>query len=249
MKRLTRTDVAVIVLVMVGLVAALWWQQHRADDPDVHALEYRAYQKAYGPQKVSRGGEEWFVRDFFRNRRGGVFVDVGAYDYRNESNTYYLETALGWSGIAIDANAEYREGYVQHRPKTEFFALFVSDRSDAEIAFYVPTRNPLMASATRHHAEMTTSVTERKVPTITLNDILARRGIERFDFLTMDIELAEPKALAGFDIQRYRPALVCIEGHRSVRQAILDYFARSGYVLVSDYLRADEWNLWFKRLT
>ena len=61
----------------------------------------------------------------------------------------------------------------------------------------------------------------------------------------MDIELAEPKALAGFDIDRYRPALVCIEGQHDVRQEILNYFQRHGYVLIGRYLRADVKNLYF----
>jgi hypothetical protein len=30
-----------------------------------------------------------------------------------------------------------------------------------------------------------------------------------------------------------------------VRQAILDYFARNGYVAVGRYIRVDELNLWF----
>ena len=43
---------------------------------------------------------------------------------------------------------------------------------------------------------------ERKVPTITLNDLLVRTGVPAIDFMTMDIELAEPKALAGFDLAK-----------------------------------------------
>ena len=38
--------------------------------------------------------------------------------------------------------------------------------------------------------------------------------------------------LAGFDIARFKPALVCIEAHPEVRQAILDYFAARHYVLI-----------------
>jgi hypothetical protein len=81
--------------------------------------------------------------------------------------------------------------------------------------------------------------------TITLNDLLSREKIQTFDFLSMDIELAEPKALAGFDIERFRPSLVCIEAHPEVRQQILDYFARHNYVVVGKYLRVDEKNLYF----
>ena len=56
-----------------------------------------------GSRRYSRNVEEWLIRDHFKDRRNGVFVDVGANHYKDESNTYFLETELGWSGIAIDA--------------------------------------------------------------------------------------------------------------------------------------------------
>ena len=45
--------------------------------------------------------------------------------------------------------------------------------------------------------------------------------------MSMDIELAEPQALAGFSIGRFNPSLVAVEAHPPVRQQILDYFARN----------------------
>ena len=76
----------------------------------------------------------------------------------------------------------------------------------------------------------------RQVPRRTLDSLLDQAGIVRFDFLSMDIELSEPAALRGFDIERFRPRLVCIEAHGETRQAILDYFAAHGYVLVGKIL-------------
>ena len=61
----------------------------------------------------------------------------------------------------------------------------------------------------------------------------------------MDIELSEPKALAGFDIKRYKPSLVCVESHPEVRQQIIDYFVQHGYTIVAKYFRADATNLYF----
>jgi hypothetical protein len=81
-----------------------------------------------------------------------------------------------------------------------------------------------------------------------LNDLLDAEKIPRVDFISMDIELHEPKALAGFDIRRFQPALVCIEAHPEVRQQILDYFTRHDYVVVGKYLRVDEDNLYFTPL-
>ena len=78
-----------------------------------------------------------------------------------------------------------------------------------------------------------------------MNDLLDREHVRRVDFVSIDIELAEPKALAGFDIARFQPRLVCIEAHIDVRQQILDYFARHRYVVLGKYLRADTANLYF----
>jgi hypothetical protein len=111
----------------------------------------------------------------------------------------------------------------------------------------VAKANTLTASSDRAFTENEDgSTVERKVPTITLDDLLAREDVAHIDFVSMDIELAEPKALAGFDIERFAPALVCIEGHRSVRQAILDYFYLHHYVVVGKYLYTDTQNLYFK---
>ena len=63
--------------------------------------------------------------------------------------------------------------------------------------------------------------------------------------MSMDIELAEPQALAGFSIRRFNPELVAVEAHLPVRQQILEYFARYNYVLVGRYWRADAHNFWF----
>ena len=83
----------------------------------------------------------------------------------------------------------------------------------------------------------------------TLDDILDRSGINRIDFLSVDVELHEPQVLRGLSIERFRPRLVCIEAHLEVRQQILDYFAGHGYVLVGKYLRADSENMWFMPAT
>jgi FkbM family methyltransferase len=200
----------------------------------------------YASARNSRYGEEWIVRDFFRDRRGGVFVDVGANHYQRDSNTYYLETELGWSGVAIDPQIKFAADYRAHRPMTTFVPLFVSDVSDREATLYVP-KDDLVASFDKNFAETESNspADAVSIQTMTLDDILDRHGIREIDFLSMDIELHEPQALNGFSIERFRPRLVGVEAHAPVRQQILDYFASHGYVVIAKYLRADTENLWF----
>ncbi len=201
----------------------------------------------YGPKRYSQNYEELIIRDALKDRRDGVFVDVGASHYRKDSTTYYLERHLGWSGVAVDALEEYRAGYEQHRPKTRFFAFFVADRSDREALFHV-TKDRRFATGDRAHAARhgAGEAPQRKLPTITLDDLLQRAGIERVDFLSMDIELAEPAALAGFDIRRFKPRLVCIEAHPQVRSRIEAYFKRHRYVRIMRYAKLDRLNHFYR---
>ncbi len=165
----------------------------------------------------------------------------------NESNTYYLESQLGWSGVAVEALSEFAEGYRVNRPRTKFVAMFASDAPDTTVSLFVPPSNSLVASSNREFTvrEGTPGVA-RTVPTTTLTVALEQAGVDKLDFMSMDIELSEPKALKGFDIDRFQPAFVCIESHPDVRQAILDYFADHQYVVVGKYLRMDPNNLYFR---
>jgi len=244
---MTRRGSFLEIAMIAGFVATATWVTARAYY-ERHAIppEARAYREALGTPRYSFEDEELYIKDFFQGRRNGVFLDVGAGDYRKYSNTYFLEHELGWSGIAVDAVADFADDYRKFRPRTRFFAFFASDVSEAAETLWVPRQYPLMASSDRGHAQG--DAARRRVPTIRLNDLLVRERIERLDFLNMDIELAEPKALAGFDIRKYWPELVCIEAHVAVRQAILDYFARNGYVVLGRYLRADVHNLYFTPL-
>jgi methyltransferase FkbM-like protein len=205
-------------------------------------------QRHYGPGKHSTYLEEWIIRDFFQDKKQGVFVDVGSADYENASNTYFLEDTLGWSGIAIDAQESYRAGYEKHRPRTKFFALFVSDHSNDTAKLFL-ANGPGASSSTRDFSAAYGGVKGSvDVPTVTLNDLLTAQGVAAFDFLSMDIELAEPQGLAGLDIQRFHPTLAVVEAHPEVRQRILDYFAANHYGVVGKYLRVDPVNLWFMPL-
>jgi FkbM family methyltransferase len=197
----------------------------------------------------SNGREDGIVRDFFQDARNGVFVDVGAYDWQDGSNTYRLEQELGWSGLAIDAAPDYAEGYRLNRPRTTFISAFVDDEDGRPRTIYL---GDLAQEASSDKAlGWRRPLQRREVHGLSarLDSILAQQQIARMDFLSMDIELAEPGALRGFSIQRYRPRLVCIEMAAPVRQAILDYFARAGYVIVGKYLAIDRQNLYFTPLS
>jgi Methyltransferase FkbM domain len=207
-----------------------------------------------GEKRYSQDDEELIIRDFFRDRRGGFFVDVGAGDYRRFSTTFYLEEQLGWSGVAIDALSEYADDYRKHRPRTAFVNVLVTDRARGPQRFYRADDFPEVSSVSKGLAEAQArefsdsgAVSERTVQSSTLDTVLDSRGVGAIDFLSMDIEEHEPAALAGFDVDRFHPAFVCIEAHAAVRDALWQYFRRHGYIRQDQYLAWDSSNWYFAK--
>lgn len=201
-----------------------------------------------GKKLYSQFNEELVIRHFFDDRRGGTFVDIGSWHWRDGSTTYYLEKHLGWSGIAVDAQDSLRPGYVENRPGTKFFSYAVADKSGEKVKFYLAGQ---LSSTEQDHLKLFEKAKEYKpqeieVETITMNDLLEREGVKKVDFLSMDIEEGEPAALAGFDINKYEPDLVCIEAGKPVREPITKYFAEHGYERIEEYLKYDEVN-WYYR--
>ncbi len=248
-KRFSLLQILLVSIVIAGLTVwgtrAASRRDARPDGPQVEP-EAEPLKAKYGPAKNSYGPEEWIIRDFFQDKRGGFFLDVGANDYKVTSNTFYLEDKLQWSGIAIEPQKEFEAGYLKFRPHTKFFPFFVADVSNQRAKMYVLEKNSQIASGARGFTEQQgKKAQEVDVTTITLNDLLDSEKVQRIDFMSMDIETWEPKALAGFDIDRFKPQLVCIEVHDEVRQQIIDYFARHRYVVVGKYLRADPVNLYY----
>ena len=170
--------VAAFVAIAVSF-ASEWWNVHP---------EEAWFRSTYGPARNSLNSEEWIICDFFQDRRDGFFVDVGANHYRDTSNTYYLETELEWSGIAIEPLQQFEAGYREYRPRARFFPLFVSERSDASAKIYLRQSDPLVTSADRQFTQsagdgvaraarlMGEEIVELDVLTSTLDDILDSEG-------------------------------------------------------------------------
>ena len=203
--------------------------------------------------QFSQNREEALIRGHFEDARGLVFLDVGSAEPQRISTTYYLESALGWSGIAIDAQREYGPAYAELRPATRFFSYFVSDTDSLSTTLYRDSRVPVVASNDEGVAreQVVAAVGEAnieavEVETITLNTLLEREGVDHVDFVSLDIEEHEPAALRAFDLQRYAPGLLCIEAHGRTQDAIYEWMVTHGYRRIDSYLAYDSVNWYFE---
>ena len=237
MQKLPRR-LALLLLVLLAVAAC-----EREGAPEPPRIDILGTQK----KLYSQFDEELVIRDFFQDRRGGFFLDVGAADPTINSTTFYLEKHLDWTGFAVDAVLDYGILWQMQRPRSRFFNYLITDHAAGPETFYRAGVRTLSSTIKdRKWGEQTLGAVEVQVPTMTLTKLLDDNGIARIDFLSMDIEESEPAALKGFDIERFRPDLVCIEASPSVREPILAYFAEHGYERIDRYLERDQINWYFR---
>jgi hypothetical protein len=205
----------------------------------------------HGKKLYSQYNEELIIRDFFNDRRGGFYLDVGCFHWRGLSTTYYLEKHLGWKGIGIDAQKAFALEW-QINGRVGASSTISSPTIPAPSRSFSSARYFLDVRAARDRARQGLGNIEAPEPqavevsTITLNELLDRQGVKKIDFLSMDIEEGEPKALAGFDIERFKPDLVCIEVAEKLKPVIKAYFEQHRYERIDKYLPYDQIN-WYYR--
>ena len=163
--------------------------------------------------KLKRSYSNWgidMLSDFFfRDKREGVYVDVGCHHPFLNNNTYPLHKR-GWVGINIDLDYSSIDSFNFFRKNDHNIQIAVSDSTgDADLYFF----HNRAAKNTLSKDSSSNSTKVLKVQTDTLNNIINNSKFKdkKIDFLSIDVEGYELKALKGFDFKKYRPSLVVLE--------------------------------------
>ena len=220
------------------------WAMQRVQPLIIGRAAFYEELTAKGKIYYSRGREELIIRKILQDHRKGFFLDVGCAWPIQHSNTFFLERHLGWSGIAVDANPAKKGFWKRYRQNTKLFTFLITDHSGTIEKFYKAGG----VGSTQKERVIKNKVirgTESYIPTITLSKLLDDNGIEKIDFLSIDIEESELKALAGFDIERFQPDLVCIERAQDDIKEVLAYFEAHHYKMLEEYKPLDISNWYF----
>ena len=151
------------------------------------------------------------VAAFFGNLKG-YYVEVGANDPRERSQTWHLEQQ-GWTGVLIEPQPDLAATLRAER-KGKVFAAACSSSANAGKKLPLHVAGPLSSLDRRSMAPGAVPEKIIRVPVRTLDSILEEAGSPAgFDFLSIDVEGHEIDVLRGFDIARWRPRLIMIEDH------------------------------------
>lgn len=192
----------------------------------------------------------------FKEKTDGFFVDVGAYDGFEWSNTWALSEA-GWEGICIEPYPMYAEKCMnkhnQAGHKVTTIQCAVGNANCRCNMFLDPT-------GCSHTIDEETSIrspwgfqydgSKLEIDCFTLDFILDKmiKTTKHIDVLNIDVEGAELKVLEGFSLNKRNPTLLIIETH--LGQAGKDFHAKEIYDLLNFFgyseIQSDGLNSIFK---
>jgi len=195
-------------------------------------FQYRGV-KYFGLDELDRKIAEYIPQ------QSGVFVDVGAYDGINQSNSLYFERK-GWHCVLIEPVPATYEKCKQNRPLAQVVhaACVAPDYPAQEIALVdVGLMSLVEGARIREEAQQAwiqrgeqlqrMISTPCLAPAKTLTSILIEQKISEIDLLSVDVEGYELQVLKGFDLLQYRPKYIVVEDS--------DVADIAGYLKAKDY--------------
>lgn len=199
-------------------------------------------EKAVDPQYLSsfpyygRHGQDKYLNEaVFHGMRNGVFVDLGAYDGVESSNTLFFEESLDWDGVCVEplpaafdrlqmnrkclcingcASDSYRRAHFTHvipgerrrLPREGRVPNF--EKLSGLTEFLNPKHEQVIDSIIQESAGRREFLTVQCIP---VNDILARLPSPRIDYLSIDTEGSEFHILRAIDFERFDIDVIVVE--------------------------------------
>jgi FkbM family methyltransferase len=164
-----------------------------------------------GRAHISPEEENRLVRSFFGDRQG-FFVEVGANDPHEQSQTWHLEQA-GWTGVLIEPQPDLADKLRRARG-AKVFAVACSSPGNAGRTLPFHVAGPKSSLNRERMSPGYTPESVIEVPIRTLDDILIEaKAPAPMDFMSVDVEGHEVEALSGFDFARWQPRLILLEDH------------------------------------
>ncbi|WP_249933174.1 FkbM family methyltransferase [Blastococcus sp. CCUG 61487] len=149
-------------------------------------------------------------------RSPGVFLEVGANDGYNQSNTWYLERHLGWTGVLVEPLPRLAAACRRTRSRSIVFnralvgpggppTIKIIDSNLTSVA------EGLQGAAQERRRLQGVKRREVVVPTATMSELIDESGLGRPNLISVDVEGAELAVLSGLDLSRHCPELLLVE--------------------------------------
>ena len=201
-------------------------------------------QRTASGESYSYQGQDLFVVEALAGLRGGFFVDSGASDGVNGSNSRLLETGFDWTGICIEPNEVSFETLRRHRSCLCINCCLAGAEGPVDFLEVAGVLGGIIDEYDPGHLQYTRSLLGQQwsdpalPPTIrkqarTLGSVLRECGAPRIiDYWSLDTEGSELTLLKTFPFDEFLFRVLTVEHNITpVRRHIQELLESRGYVL------------------
>jgi len=162
-----------------------------------------------------------------------TFLEFGATDGLELSNTYLLENNCGWTGVLCEPSPQWHDILKKNRPNTKIVTECIWNKSNQKLRFFVSDVGVLstleefkesdklsIPGNTKLRIEKGNLVT---VNTISLNELIEKEFNGKSpSYISIDTEGSEYEILKVFDFKKYDPVCFTIEHNFTNLQKDID---------------------------
>ena len=189
---------------------------------------------------VSEYGQDVYLdQEVFKGLTSGTFVEAGAIDGLIDSNTLFFEKERNWRGLLIEPNPSQTYNLVKHRPKAQHSVAALWDKEEfAEFEaiaehVYVGWAAIPQTMNRKHATDIYDRVpqvnrTRLRVLARPLADVMTDAGMKFANYVSLDLEGAEPKVLSVFPFKDIRVDVFGVDDHEA-DQTLVELFTQNGY--------------------
>ncbi|MCY3628032.1 MAG: FkbM family methyltransferase [Gammaproteobacteria bacterium] len=197
------------------------------------------------PHTKSQYYQDVFVLATLDFKQNGYFVEFGAFNGVEFSNTHLLEKRFGWHGILSEpARSTHRKLIDSRNAHIDFDCVWHTSKEQVKFREFPRKAHrsgiPLGINCPVNHVSK--SSIEYEVDTVSLNDLLERYyAPNEIDYISIDTEGTEFEIIRNFDFRKYRIAVITIE-HNKNRDKIFKLLSSYGYKRVLESVSVvDDW--------
>lgn len=204
----------------------------------------------------SQSGEDKYLNDnYFKNRRGGIFLEMGALDGLMYSNTKFFEDSLGWAGILVEPHPNEFKNLKLFRPNCQLYNNIVSDSTEkVNFLFFehsLSAISGIVDTLSEGHFknwfdnEKNSDIQQicALMEPVSLTEIIKTSGVDHIDFFSLDVEGHELNVLRSYDfsIPIYLILIECLDQANPNEIEISNLLKKNGFILVDKIAHNNIW--------
>lgn len=198
----------------------------------------------------SQYGQDRFLNEnFFKNKKNGIFVDIGAHDGMTGSNSFFFEKFLNWKGLCVEPIPSVYETLVKNRSCFCEQVAIWKENCVKKFKIIEGYSEMLSGLTDCYHDEHKKRIfneirqfnqkeNEILVNCVNINDLFSKFNLLKIDFLSIDVEGCEKDILESIDHSKYTIDFLTVENNYN-DLSFREILKKSGFSLVKK-LEIDE---------